>query len=131
MSIIGHIPYYPSSLSIPHPSASLIPQSSVFLVWLGPFPPTTKVECKDSMIRIMCTVSQYIIICNIFCSMYCILLGTVPHMVKCHEDAYWPNNLSLFSLDIEGYWDQKNKVMKENRPPVLSSLSLEHLKIFY
>ena len=52
-------------------------------------------------------------------------------MVKCHEDAYWPNDLSLFSLDMEGYWDQKNKVMKENRPLVLSSLSLEYLKIFY
>ena len=52
-------------------------------------------------------------------------------MVKCHEDASWPNNLSLFALDIEGYWDQKNKVMKENRPPVLSSLSLEYFKIFY
>ena len=52
-------------------------------------------------------------------------------MVKCHEDAYWPNNLSLFALDIKGYWGQKIKVMKENRPPVLSSLSLEYLEISY
>ena len=52
-------------------------------------------------------------------------------MVKCHEDAYWPNNLSLFALDIEGYWEQINKVMKENRPLVLSSLSLEYYKIFH
>ena len=30
-------------------------------------------------------------------------------MVKCHEDAYWLNNLSLFALDIEGYWEQKKQ----------------------
>ena len=44
MIIIGIIPYYPSSLSIPHPSASLIPKSSVFLVWLGAFCPTNMVR---------------------------------------------------------------------------------------
>ena len=49
------------------------------------------------------------------------------HMVKFHEDAYWLNNLSLFAFNIEGHWSQINKIMRENRPPVLSSISLEYL----
>ena len=29
--------------------------------------------------------------------------GTNLHMVKCHENAYSPKNLSLFAFNIEGY----------------------------
>ena len=29
---------------------------------------------------------------------------TRGHMVKCHENAYSPKNLSLFAFNIEGYW---------------------------
>ena len=35
--------------------------------------------------------------------------------------------LSLFAFNIEGPWDQINKIMRENRPPVLSSISLQYL----
>ena len=51
----------------------------------------------------------------------------IAYMVKFHEDAYWLNNLSLFAFNIEGHWSQINKIMRENRPPVLSSISLEYL----
>jgi len=51
------------------------------------------------------------------------------HMVKFHEDAYWLNNLSLFALNIEGHWSQINRIMRENRPPVSSSIYLEYLEI--
>ena len=50
-------------------------------------------------------------------------------MVKFHEDAYWLNNLSLFAFNSEGHWNQINIIMRENRPPVLSSISLEYLEI--
>ena len=50
-------------------------------------------------------------------------------MVKFHEDAYWLNNLSLFAFNSEGLWSQINRIMRENRPPVLSSISLEYLEI--
>ena len=53
------------------------------------------------------------------------------HMVRFHEDAYWLNNLSLFALNIERHWGQKNKSMVEIRPPVLLSISLEYWKIFF
>ena len=51
-------------------------------------------------------------------------------MVKCHEDAYLLNNLSLFAFHIKGHWAQINKCMEDNKPPVLSSVSLEYQKIF-
>ena len=51
-------------------------------------------------------------------------------MVKFHEDAYWLHNLSLFAFNIRGPWDQINKIMRENRRPVLLSISLEYLEIF-
>ena len=51
-------------------------------------------------------------------------------MVKFHEDAYWLNNLSLFAFNIWGPWDQINKIMRENRRPVLLAISLEYLRIF-
>ena len=51
------------------------------------------------------------------------------HMVKFHMDAYWLDNLSLFAFNIEGHWSQINRIMRENRPPVLSSISLEYLEI--
>ena len=50
-------------------------------------------------------------------------------MVKFHEDAYWLNNLSLFAFNSEGHWSQINRNMSKNRPPVLSSISLEYLKM--
>ena len=50
-------------------------------------------------------------------------------MVKCHEDAYWLHNLSLFALDIEGPWGQINKIMRKNRSPVFLSISLDYTKI--
>ena len=50
-------------------------------------------------------------------------------MVKFHEDAYWLNNLALFAFNSEGHWSQINRIMRENRPPVLSSISLEYLEI--
>ena len=31
------------------------------------------------------------------------MLQNEPYMVKCHEDAYWLNNLSHFAFNIEGY----------------------------
>ena len=29
--------------------------------------------------------------------------ATLRHMVKFHEDAYWPENLSLFAVSCEHY----------------------------
>ena len=58
-------------------------------------------------------------ICHVFVSMYL-------YMVRFHEDAYWLKNLSLFALNVECHWSQKNKSMVEIRPPVLLSISLEY-----
>ena len=33
-----------------------------------------------------------------------------PYMVKSHEDAYWPDNLSLFSAICEHYREPKSKL---------------------
>ena len=35
-------------------------------------------------------------------------------MVKFHEDAYWPKNLSLFAIKCEHYWGPKNKIMRKS-----------------
>ena len=37
------------------------------------------------------------------------LKKTCLYMVKCHEDAYWLETLSLFAFNIEGYWAHINK----------------------
>ena len=35
-------------------------------------------------------------------------------MVKVHEDAYWPDNLSLFTISCENYWEPKKQIMKKS-----------------
>ena len=32
-------------------------------------------------------------------------------MIISHEDAYWPDNLSLFTVNWENYREPKNKIM--------------------
>ena len=39
------------------------------------------------------------------------------YMVKIDEDAYWPNNLSLFNIDCEHYQGQKKQKYGENKVP--------------
>ena len=41
------------------------------------------------------------------------VLEVKKHMVKCYENAYRPKNLSLFALNVEGYWGQIKKKFKE------------------
>ena len=36
------------------------------------------------------------------------------YMVKFYEDAYWPDNLSLFTISCEHYWGPKNKIMRKS-----------------
>ena len=35
------------------------------------------------------------------------------HMFKFHEDAYWPENLSLFTISCEHYWGPKKQNHEE------------------
>ena len=42
----------------------------------------------------------------------CATFGT--YMVKFHEDAYWPKNLSLFAISCEHYRGPKNKIMRKS-----------------
>ena len=45
--------------------------------------------------------------------------GSEPsHMVKCHENAYSPKNLSFFASNIEDYWGQIKKKWKEIKSPM-------------
>ena len=38
----------------------------------------------------------------------------IHHMVENNEDAYWLKSLSLFTVECDHYWDQKNKKFGEN-----------------
>ena len=52
------------------------------------------------------------------------------HMVKWHENAYSPKNLSPFAFNIEGYWDLIKKKLKEIKSQMFLSMSLYLWKCF-
>ena len=52
-----------------------------------------------------------------------ILIKYKPYMVKFHEDAYWPDNLSLFTISCEHYWGHKKTKLWGN----LASIVLSHV----
>ena len=58
------------------------------------------------------------------------LLEPITHMVKCHENAYSPKNLSLFAFNIEGYWGLIKKKLKEIKSQMFLSMSLHLWKCF-
>ena len=51
-------------------------------------------------------------------------------MVKCHENAYWPKNLSFFAFNIEGYWGLRKKKSEETKSWMFLSMSLHPRKWF-
>ena len=52
------------------------------------------------------------------------------HMVKWHENAYSPKNLSPFAFNIEGYWGRIKKKLKETKSQMFLSMSLHLWKCF-
>ena len=57
-------------------------------------------------------------------------LLTYIHMVKCYENAYRPKNLSLFAFNVEGYWGQIKKKLKETKSQMFLSMFLHLWKCF-
>ena len=58
------------------------------------------------------------------------MAGTFLYMVRCHENAYWSKNLSFFAFNIEGYWGQIKKKLKETKSWKFLSISLHLWKCF-
>ena len=58
------------------------------------------------------------------------VLEVKKHMVKCYENAYRPKNLSLFAFNIDGYWGQIKKKLKETKSQMFLSMSLHLWKCF-
>ena len=52
------------------------------------------------------------------------------YMVKCYENAYQPKNLSFFAFNVEGYWGQIKKKLKETKSQMFLSISLHLWKYF-
>ena len=53
------------------------------------------------------------------------------HMVKCHEDAYWPYNLSLFTVHCEHDREPKKQNYGEIWPLWFISMSGESSKTIF
>ena len=52
-------------------------------------------------------------------------------MVKSHEDAYWPDNLSLFTVNCEHYREPKKQNYGEIWPLWFISMSGESYKTIF
>ena len=52
-------------------------------------------------------------------------------MVKSHEDAYWPDNLSLFTVNCEHYREPKKQNYGEIWPLWFISMSGESCKTIF
>ena len=51
-------------------------------------------------------------------------------MVKYHEDAYWPNNLSLFAFDFKGSLVQMKKLSQKTQSSMFLWMSLHSKRLF-
>ena len=68
---------------------------------------------------------NYAQLCNIG------LQYSLVHMVKSHEEAYWPDNLSLFSVSCEHFQEPKKTKLWENWLVWFIFMSGECCRIFF